>query len=216
MSNLPPPPPKKSTKDIRFPYSIPEAYINSVKNRGVLRYYIGLIIRWIQNFKYSKARRIARKRGAKIGRGVILPISLAKKANKNLVVGNHTSIQTDKIDLRSPVTIGNNVIIGVAEIITTSHNIDSSIWEHKYYGIEIADYSWIATHALILPNCRKIGFGAVIGAGSVVVKNVEPMCVVGGNPAKEIRKRKTPHTDLVVEALLGGDYDIYRQAQKTL
>lgn len=62
------------------------------------------------------------------------------------------------------------------------------------------------TKILILPSCRKIGYGAVIGSGSVVVKNVEPMSVVSGNPAKEFKKRKCVHTDLVVESLLGGDY----------
>lgn len=97
-----------------------------MSQRSALRYYLGLIVRWKQHFKYAKAVKIARKRGATIGEGVIMPISLAKKANKHLVVGNHVSIQTDKIDLRSPVIIGSNT-----EIITTSHNIESPEWEHK-------------------------------------------------------------------------------------
>lgn len=124
---------------------------------------LGLLIRWKQNFKYVRARNIARKRGAKIGEGVIMSIKFAKRANKNLTIGNHTSIQTDKIDLRSPVKIGNNVIIGYGtEIITTSHNIDSFDWEHKYYGITIEDYAWIPTNVLILHSCREIGYGAVL------------------------------------------------------
>ena len=41
-----------------------------------------------------------------------MPIELARKANKNLKIGNHVSIQTSKIDTRSPVTIGDYVIIG--------------------------------------------------------------------------------------------------------
>ena len=72
----------------------------------------------------------------------------------------------------------------------------------------------IPTKILILPSCRKIGYGAVIGSGSVVVKNVEPMSVVSGNPAKEFKKRKCVHTDLVVESLLGGDYYVYKQTRK--
>ena len=52
-----------------------------------------------------------------------MPLSLAKAANSNLKIGDHVSIQTDKIDLRNPVTIGNHVIIGSeTEIVTTSHN----------------------------------------------------------------------------------------------
>lgn len=190
-------------------------YERNVQDRSRLRYLLGLIIRWKQNFKYARARRIARKRGASIGEGVIMPLELAKKVNSNLSVGSHTSIQTGKLDMRSPITIGNHVIIGSGtEIITTSHNIDSPDWEHKNYGITIEDYAWIPTNVLVLPSCRKIGYGAVAGSGSVVVKNVEPMSVVGGNPAKELKKRKCVHSSLIVESLLGGDYHMYKQTRK--
>lgn len=40
------------------------------------------------------------------------------------------------------------------------------------------------------------------------------MAVLGGNPAKEIRKRQCVHSDLVVESLLGGDYYVYKQTRK--
>ena len=56
---------------------------------------------------------MARRNGAKIGEAVVMPWSLARKANDNLVVGSHVSIQTDKLDLRNPIHIGNHVIIGV-------------------------------------------------------------------------------------------------------
>lgn len=144
-----------------------------------------------------------------------MPISLARKLNCNCKIGNHVSIQTDKIDTRAPLFIGNQVIIGVeTEIITCSHNIDSPEWEHKQYGLTIEDYAWIPTNCLILPSCRKIGYGSVVGSGSVVVKNVDAMSVVSGNPAKEFKKRKCVHTSLVVESLLGGDYEIYRKTWK--
>lgn len=189
-------------------------YEISVQERSRRRYIIGLIVRWIQNLKYKRARKIARKRGAIIGEGVIMSIELAQKANSNLQIGSHTSIQTNKIDLRNPVYIGNKVIIGSgSEIITTSHNIDSEDWEHKNYGIVIEDYVWIPTNVLILPSCRKIEYGAVIGSGSVVVKDVPSMSVMGGNPAIEIRKRKCVHSNLVVESLLGGDYKIYKETR---
>lgn len=171
-------------------------YEKNVQDRSLLRYFIGLIVRWKQNFKYARARRIARKRGATIGEGVIMPISLAKRANSNLTIGSH-------------------VIIGAGtEIITTSHNIDSPDWNLKNYGITIEDYVWIPTNVLILPSCRNISYGSVIGSGSVVVKNTDPMSVVGGNPAKELKKRKCVHSNLIVESLLGGDYDIYKKTRK--
>lgn len=190
-------------------------YEKNVCERSRLRFFLGLVVRWKQHFKYAKAVKIARKRGASIGEGVIMPLSLAKKANRNLTIGNHVSIQSDNIDLRSPVKIGNHVIIGAGtNIITTSHNIDSLNWEHKYYGIEIEDYVWLPTDVMILPSCRRIGYGAVIGSGSVVVKNIDSMSVVSGNPAKEFKKRKCIHSDLVVESLLGGDYIIYKLTRK--
>ena len=189
-------------------------YEKDIKGRSISHYIVGLIVRWKQHFKYDKAVRIARKRGASIGENVVMPLSLARKANSNLKIGDHVSIQTDKIDLRNPVTIGNHVIIGSGtEIITTSHNIDSEEWEHKHYGLTIEDYVWIPTRVMILPSCRKIQYGGVISSGSVVVKDVEPMSVVGGNPAKEFKKRKCVHKNLVVESLLGGDYYTYKKTR---
>lgn len=135
-------------------------YERNVASRSSFHYLKGLLVRWKQRLYYDKAVTIARKRGAIIGEDVVMPMSLAKRANPNLRIGNHVSIQTDKIDLRSPVTIGNYVIIGSeTEIITTSHNIDSEEWEHKYYGITIEDYAWIPTNVMVLPSCRKIGLG---------------------------------------------------------
>lgn len=191
-------------------------YEKDIKGRSISHYIAGLIVRWKQHFKYDKAVRIARKRGASIGENVVMPLSLARKANSNLKIGDHVSIQTDKIDLRNPVTIGNYVIIGTGtEIITTSHNIDSEEWEHKHYGLTIEDYVWIPTRVMILPSCRKIQYGGVISSGSVVVKDVESMSVVGGNPAKEFKKRKCVHKNLVVESLLGGDYYTYKKIRKS-
>lgn len=190
-------------------------YEKNIQDRSLFRFYLGLIPRFFQFLKHERARKVARKKGAIIGENVVLPMLLAKKSNKNLIIGNNTSIQTHLIDLRSPVTIGNNVIIGNnTEIITTSHNIDSSEWEHKYYGITIEDYVWIPTKVLVLPSCQKIGKGAVIGSGSVVVKNINEMSVMSGNPATEIRKRKSIHSDLVVESMLGGDFIKYLSVRK--
>lgn len=188
-------------------------YEQRIQSRSYFRYLIGLFVRWRNNLKYEKARRIARKNGAVIGEGVIMPISLAKKLNKNITIGNHVSIQTDKIDTRASVVIGDNVIIGKGtEIITGSHNIDSPDWEYKKYGLIIEDFVWIPTNVLILPSCRKISYGAVVSSGSVVEKNIESMSVVSGNPAREFKKRKCVHSNVIVESLLGGDYKIYKKA----
>lgn len=187
-------------------------YERNIQDRSTFHYIIGLLARWKQHFKYARAVRIARKRGATIGEGVIMPLSLARRANSFLTIGDHVSIQTDNFALRAPLKIGSHVIIGSGTtILTSSHDIDSPDWVRKPYGLEIEDYVWLPTNVMILPSCRKIGYGAVVSSGSVVVKNVEPMSVVGGNPAKEFKKRKCVHKDLVVESVLGGDYEIYKQ-----
>ena len=48
----------------------------------------------------------------------------------------------------------------------------------------------------------------------MVVKDVDSMSVVSGNPAKEFKKRKCVHSKLVVESLLGGDYETYKAVYK--
>lgn len=185
-------------------------YELNIKNRSFTRFLIGLLPRIRQWLIFSNNRRKAIRKGARLGKNVIILKSLAKRANSNLSIGDNSSIGSYKIDLRSPVTIGKNVIISNdSEIITTSHHIDSPEWEHKYYGIEIEDYVWIASNALILPSCRRIGYGAVIGAGSVVVKDVPAMSVMSGNPAKILKQRKCVHDKLVISSLLSGDLKIY-------
>ncbi len=48
---------------------------------------------------------------------------------------------------------------------------------------------WIGQGAIILPGCKKVGTGAIIGAGAVVTKDVPPYAIVAGNPAKVLRYR---------------------------
>ncbi len=52
----------------------------------------------------------------------------------------------------------------------------------------IGDYVWIGTRAIILPGVT-IGEGAVIGAGSIVTRDIAPWKIAVGNPAKEIKDR---------------------------
>ena len=57
--------------------------------------------------------------------------------------------------------------------------------------LKIDDDVWIGARAMILPGCRHIGKGAIIGAGSVVTKDVPDYTIVGGNPAKVIKYRNS-------------------------
>jgi hypothetical protein len=58
--------------------------------------------------------------------------------------------------------------------------------------LTIADDAWIGEQAIITPRCSRIGLGAVVGAGSVVTKDVPDFAIVGGVPAKILRFRFDP------------------------
>ena len=185
-------------------------YYRRISGRSFIHFVIGLAPRLRQWLALQCVLAKARRRGAHIGKGSVITSKLAKRVNGNLFVGECSSVGSYKLDLRSPITIGNHVVLSNdIEIITTSHYIDSPEWEHKRYGIVIEDYVWIASNALILPSCRRIAYGAVVGAGAVVVRDVPPMSVVGGNPATVIKQRRQVHDRLVVPSLLGCDLKEY-------
>ena len=64
----------------------------------------------------------------------------------------------------------------------------------------VGDDVWVGHNVIILPGCKLIGRGAVIGAGAVVTKNVEPYAVMAGNPARKLRYRFTPQLIEQLEA----------------
>lgn len=190
-------------------------YEKRVVGRSWFRFALGLVARWRSCRQISKRIRLRRKAGAKIAGNVAIGADLRVYSPQNLEIGEHCSLQSGEISAQGRVTIGNHVVVGDnVTILTASHNIDSLEWELKSYGVEIDDYVWMATGATILPSCRHIGRGAVVGAKSVVVKDIPPMAVVSGNPAKVIRYRKCVHENLSVEALQGGDLAAYIEARK--
>jgi len=69
---------------------------------------------------------------------------------------------------------------------------EDSIEEDASNPLEIGHDVWIGTGAIVLPKCRRIGNGAVVGAGSVVTRDVEPFTIVAGNPAHFIKHRFPP------------------------
>jgi acetyltransferase-like isoleucine patch superfamily enzyme len=87
------------------------------------------------------------------------------------------------------ISIGKNCCIGEdVKLITGSHDISMSTFDLITKPITIKDNVWIATGAMVLPGVT-IGEGAVVAAGAVVTKDVDDWMVVGGNPAKVIKKR---------------------------
>jgi len=90
----------------------------------------------------------------------------------------------DEIRIGDQATVSQGV-----KLCAASHDISSKIMELTYAPIVVGDNAWIAGWSIILPGVT-IGEGAVVAAGSVVIKDVDPWDVVGGNPAKFIKKRE--------------------------
>jgi maltose O-acetyltransferase len=87
------------------------------------------------------------------------------------------------------IQIGSDVSIGPeAAVLSLGHDPQSSEFCDKGGDVFIGDRAWIGYRAIILPGV-KIGEGAVVGAGSVVSKDVNPFTIVVGNPAKPIGER---------------------------
>ena len=87
------------------------------------------------------------------------------------------------------IIIGNQAVVSQGvKLCTAGHDITSSIMELSHSPITISDEAWVAGWAIVLPGVT-IGEGAVVAAGAVVTKDIESWTVVGGNPAKFIKKR---------------------------
>ena len=76
--------------------------------------------------------------------------------------------------------------------------VDRSItWDTP---LVIEDDVWIGHNAIILPGCKFVGRGSVIGAGSIVTRDVAPYSIMAGNPAKLIRRRFSDDLIAAIEA----------------
>ncbi|WMW25436.1 DapH/DapD/GlmU-related protein [Methanolobus sediminis] len=97
----------------------------------------------------------------------------------------------DKLQDRKNVIIGDRVSIAPRVIcITASDPNNSKIAPYvtcKHGTVTIEDDAWIGAGSIIMPDV-SVGAGAVVGAGSVVTKNVESYTVVAGVPARKIKK----------------------------
>ena len=105
-------------------------------------------------------------------------------------IGRNTRIsQGCTIDLRSGLAIGNNVSVSPeVMILAGSHDVHAPRFNDVAGFVAIEDHVWIGARALVLPGIT-LGRGAVVAAGSVVTKNVAPMTIVAGVPAKPVGVR---------------------------
>ena len=112
-----------------------------------------------------------------------------------LTIGNNVSINRGCIiNAGGDVSVSDDVLIGPEVIIYSQNhiykNLEKKISEQGYLmsSVLISDNVWIGARSIILPGV-KIGSNSIIGAGSVVTKDVPSNCVYAGNPAKLIKQR---------------------------
>ena len=131
--------------------------------------------------------------GIKIGKYSRIDMGIYIKGTRKLKIGNYVHINQNSILMcDDSIEIGNYVSISHrVGLFTGSHDIQSKDFANVCSKIKIDDYVWVGANAMILSGKREvtIGKGAVVCAGAVVTKDVEPFNVVAGVPAKVIGKR---------------------------
>jgi maltose O-acetyltransferase len=135
----------------------------------------------------------------KVGKNVNVKRGAFFGSGKNIIIGDNSDIGLKAyiagIDGGGGLIIGDNVMMAPeVTILTLSHNCSDINMPINLQGdhpsnVTIMDDVWIGYRAIILPGVN-IGKGSVIGAGAVVTKDVPEFSVMGGVPAKLIRRRR--------------------------
>lgn len=154
-----------------------------VVNHTLFRCIIGYQTRYLRNL-------LLRMFGAKIPLFSMVYPSSTIFAPWNLEVGRHSCIGPGtKIYNKDKITIGNFCVVSQgAYLCTASHDITNPYNPLITAPIVVGDQAWVAADAFVGMGVT-IGEGAVVGARAAVFKDVEPWTVVGGNPAKVIKRR---------------------------
>lgn len=105
------------------------------------------------------------------------------------------------LDLRGGVTIGDNVSISADVSIVTIAKLTTNRSSAEAKPVVIEDNVWIGTRAIIMPGVT-VGQGAVVGAGAVVLRDVPPLAVVFGSPARPFGARATDEAVYLLDSPL--------------
>lgn len=137
-----------------------------------------------------KSKKKILKKAKKLGRNII--INDRVKINNNTYLGNNILMNGLIIRENGKVVIGNNVSFAKGCLILTgSHDYKSGLpygQNDIYKDVTIEDNVWIGQNVIILGGVT-IGEGAVIQAGSIIVFDIPPLALAGGNPAKPFKYR---------------------------
>lgn len=138
-----------------------------------------------------------------MGNNVSVGLPFICDYGKNIHIGTNVSINMNctfvdcnKIEIGNNILIASNVQIYTAthpvelsDRLTPNWNPDSGEYFCRTYAlpVKIGDYCWIGGGVIILPGV-SIGEGTVIGAGSVVTKDIPANCVAVGSPCRVIKR----------------------------
>lgn len=146
------------------------------------------------NTKYNTPEELRKLFSKLIGREVDETFGLFPPfytdCGKNIKVGKHVFINACcRFQDQGGIEIGDGALIGHnVTIATLNHDFAADKRQNiKPYPVKIGKNVWIGSDCTVLPGVT-IGDGAIVGAGSVVTKDVPCNCIVAGNPAKLIRK----------------------------
>jgi galactoside O-acetyltransferase len=172
--------------------------------------------RFLPNFAINKNRLTgSQNHKVVIGNKCLLGVSIfLETPEAKVTIGDRVYMGNSSIITKTSITLGNDIMVawGVTFYDHDSHSLDyrnrnidiqqtfsdylnekGNYLKNKRWDIvnskpiKIEDHAWIGAEAMILKGVT-IGEGAIVGARSVVTKDVPPFCVVAGNPAKIVRQ----------------------------
>lgn len=183
------------TKDSK--YKQENGYIYSAKDEAIFNivkdtvHYVEILNK-LSNSEIQRRRDFLRTFVAKLNEGAMINSPFYMEFANHLEMGVNSFINYDCIMLNNAmVKLGDNVLVGPkVSFYTAMHPIDAKQreqWLVYAKPITVEDNVWIGGSATILGGVT-IGKNAIVGAGAVVTKDVEPNTIVVGNPARVLRK----------------------------
>lgn len=183
------------TKDSK--YKQEHGYVYSAKDEAIFNivkdtvHYVEILNK-LSNSEIQRRRDFLRTFVAKLDEGAMINSPFYMEFANHLEMGVNSFINYDCIMLNNAmVKLGDNVLVGPkVSFYTVMHPIDAKQreqWLVYAKPITVEDNVWIGGSATILGGVT-IGKNAIVGAGAVVTKDVEPNTIVVGNPARVLRK----------------------------
>ena len=148
------------------------------------------LFRWSPQVMYGWRRALLRAFGARIGNGVIIRPTVTITYPWKVSIGDFSWIGDDVVLYSlGYLSIGSHSVISQRSYLCGGdHDYRQPDFPIRARDIQIEDQVWIGTDVFVGPGI-VVSEGAVVGARSTVVKNIPPMMVCVGNPARPIKPR---------------------------